>query len=60
MYTGDKMKRTEYITYRTDSVTKDILTTIAAEKKWSISQLTEEIIKEWLSEKRPDLLSEKD
>ena len=50
------MKRTEYITYRTDSVTKDILNKIAAEKKWSISQLTEEIIKEWLAEKRPDLM----
>ena len=50
------MKKTEYITYRTDSVTKSILAAIAAEKKWSISQLSEEIIKEWLSEKRPDLL----
>ena len=50
------MKRTEYITYRTDAVTKNILSEIAAEKKWSISQLTEEIIKEWLSEHRPELL----
>lgn len=50
------MKKTEYITYRTDKDTKKILAAIAAEKKWSISQVTEEIIQEWLSEKRPDLL----
>lgn len=50
------MKKTEYITYRTDKSTKAILSTIAEEKKWSISQLTEIIIQEWLSEHRPDLL----
>ena len=50
------MKRTEYITYRTDKTTKSILEQIASEKKWSISQLSEEIIKEWLAEKRPDLM----
>ena len=55
MYTGDFMKRTEYITYRTDKNIKDILAKIAAEKKWSISQLSEEIIKEWLQEKYPQL-----
>ena len=52
------MKRTEYITYRTDAPTKSILSKIAAEKKWSISQLTEEIIKEWLAEHRPELLEQ--
>ena len=52
------MKKTEYITYRTDSATKSILAAIAAEKKWSISQLSEEIIKEWLQEKHPELLTE--
>ena len=50
------MKKTEYITYRTDQMTKSILAAIAAEKKWSISQLSEEIIQQWLREKRPDLL----
>ncbi len=50
------MKKTEYITYRTDKEIKDILSAIAAEKKWSISQLSEEIIREWLQEHRPDLL----
>ena len=55
MYTGDIMKKTDYITYRTDKQIKAILSQIAAEKKWSISQLTEEIIKEWLADKHPDL-----
>ena len=50
------MKKTEYITYRTDANIKSILSQIAAEKKWSISQLSEEIIKEWLQEKYPELL----
>ena len=50
------MKKTEYITYRTDKQIKEILNQIAAEKKWSISQLSEEIIREWLEEKRPELL----
>ena len=35
---------------------KAALNMIAAEKKWSISQLSEEIIKEWLAEHRPELL----
>ena len=57
MYTEvEQMKKTEPVTYRTDIVTKNILLQIAAEKKWSISQLSEEIIKEWLQEKRPELL----
>ena len=50
------MKKTQSVTYRTDVATKEILLKIAAEKKWSISQLSEEIIKEWLQEKRPELL----
>ena len=48
------MKKTVTITYRTDVTIKSALATIAAEKKWSISQLTEEIIREWLEEKHPD------
>ena len=52
------MKKTEYITYRTDANIKSVLTKIAAEKKWSISQLSEEIIRQWLLEKRPELLEE--
>ena len=54
MYTGDLMKRTEFISFRTDQETKKKLEKIAAEKKWSISQLSEEIIKEWLEQKYPE------
>ena len=45
------MKKTESVTYRTDKKVKSVLQQIAAEKKWSISQLSEEIIKQWLEEK---------
>lgn len=60
MYTwGDNvLKKTESVTYRTDTNIKAALTKIAAEKKWSISQLTEEIIRQWLQENRPELLEE--
>ena len=50
------LKKIESITFRTDTAVKSALNTIAAEKKWSISQLSEEIIKEWLAEHRPELL----
>ena len=50
------MKKTESITYRTDPAMKAVLNIIAAEKKWSISQLSEEIIREWLAQNRPELL----
>lgn len=56
VYRGDYVKKTELITYRTDAETKRALSVIAAEKKWSISQLTEEIIKEWLEKNRPELM----
>lgn len=45
-------KRSEFISYRTDKCTKEILEQIAAERKWSISQLSEEIIKEWLASRK--------
>lgn len=51
------LKKTESVTYRTDPVLKDALNRIAAEKKWSISQLSEEIIRQWLEEKHPELLN---
>ncbi len=44
------MKKSEYITLRTDKSTKDALAQLAAEKKWTISFLVEEIVKEWLEE----------
>ena len=52
------MKKTEYITYRTDTKIKEVLTKIAAEKKWTVSFLSEEIIREWLTEKHPELMEE--
>lgn len=50
MYTGNIMKKTEYITFRTDQETKNELAKIAAEKKWSISSVVEEIVQQWLKE----------
>ena len=52
------MKKTESVTYRRDSMVKNALLKIAAEKKWTISQLSEEIIREWLQEKHPELLDD--
>ena len=52
------LKKTESVTYRTDMKIKAALSVIAAEKKWSISQLTEEIIRQWLQENRPERLEE--
>lgn len=52
------MKKTEYITYRTTANIRDVLKKLADEKKWSLSQLTEEIVKSWLQEKHPELLTE--
>ena len=52
------LKKTESITFRTDKQVRAALNEVAAEKKWSISQLSEEIIREWLMEKRPELLKE--
>ena len=49
------LKKTESITYRTDPDLKDALVRIANEKKWTLSQLSEEIIRNWLQEKRPEL-----
>ncbi len=51
------MKKTESVTYRTDAVTKDVLQKVAGEKMWSISQLSEVIIKQWLQEKYPELMN---
>ena len=52
-----RLKKTESITYRTDPDLKDALVRIADEKKWTLSQLSEEIIRDWLQEKRPELLN---
>lgn len=50
------LKKTESITFRTDTALKNALTKICAEKKWTLSQLSEEIIREWMQEKHPELL----
>ena len=52
------MKKTESITYRTDKQIKEMLMYIAKEKKWTISQLSEEIIREWLMQNYPDQVAE--
>ena len=50
------MKKTEYVTFRAEAQTKEMLDKIAAEKKWTISFLVEEIIKDWLKDNadKPD------
>lgn len=52
------LKKTESVTYRTDKLLQEALLKIAAEKKWSISQLSEEIIRDWLQKNCPELLKE--
>lgn len=52
------LKKTESVTYRTDRAMKNVLLQISKEKKWTISQLSEEIIREWLTERYPDLMNE--
>ena len=52
------LKKTESVTYRTDIRLKSALLKLCDEKKWSISQLSDEIIREWLSEKHPELMEE--
>ena len=54
------LKKTEAVTYRTDVAIKAALLTIAKEKKWTISQLSEEIIRQWLQEKHPELLQDEE
>lgn len=44
------MKKTEVITFRTDSTIKEKLTQIAQEKKWSVAQVVDEICKEYFKE----------
>ena len=51
---GDHMnwkKKTEYITFRATEEVKEALRAEAEEHKWSISQLVEQIVSEWLTRK---------
>ena len=48
------MKKSEFITFRTDQETKRILDALAAEKRRTISFLTGEIVKEWLEKEKTE------
>ena len=42
------LKKTEFITFRTDSEMKAQLEEIANKKKWTVSVVVGEIIRDWL------------
>lgn len=44
------MKKSEYLSFRVDVKTKEKLKLIAEEKKWSTSQVVEQIVQDWLKE----------
>lgn len=46
------MKKTEFISFRTDKETKKFLTNIAESKKWSVSLLVEDIVQKWIQEQK--------
>ena len=50
------MKKDAYITFRTEQAIKEALDQIATEKKWTLSFVVEEIIKDWLKDNadKPD------
>lgn len=50
-------KKTDSVTYRTDPVLKAALTQAANERKWTISFLSEEIVRNWLNEHYPELMN---
>ena len=45
------MKKSDFITLRTDKETKDKIQKIATEKKWTVSQTCEVLIKDQLKDK---------
>lgn len=45
------MKKTEVITFRTDSETKQMLNNMAEEKEWSIAQVVDKICKEYFKKR---------
>ena len=47
-------KKTEYITFRTDKATKEVLAAIAEPKKWSVSLLVEDIVQQWLKDQEKE------
>lgn len=44
-----KQKKNEIITFRTDSETKQMLEMIAERNKWSVSQVVEQLIKDFIA-----------
>ena len=44
------MKKTEFISFRTDLQTKEYLAQVAESKKWSISLLVEDIVQKWIQQ----------
>ena len=46
------MKKSEFITFRTDEKTKEALEKLAQEKKWTISFVVEQIVKDWLKDNK--------
>lgn len=46
----EKNKKTEVITFRTTTSTKEKIETIALLKEWSIAYLCEKIIAEWVED----------
>ena len=48
------MKKTEVITFRTDSETKNALAKVATEKEWSIAQVVDKICKEYFAKIPPN------
>ena len=46
------MKKTENISFRTDAEIKKQLEAYAEEKKWSLSQLVELIVRQWAEDQK--------
>ena len=47
-----RMKKTENISFRTDPEIKKQLEAFAEEKKWSLSQLVELIVRQWAEDQK--------
>ena len=46
------MKKSEFVSFRTNLETKEELAKIAASKKWSVSLLVEDIVQQWLEQQK--------
>lgn len=50
-------KKTKIVTFRTDEETKKMLDIIAEQNKWSVSQVVEQIIKNFIVNPHPELIT---